>query len=121
METLLDRVIWRGKTLTGNENEETCRVMTRRQRWLFFTRSRTTVLPTSDCDSSPGFIVWWNSNDPAVLGPVHKRMVEIIGRIGFIEPAVWCESRLTNRSPTALGNFWRDQLGDLFRYYRKAT
>lgn len=94
--------------------------MTRRIRWLW-TRSRTTVLPGDDCDSTRGFIVYWNSDDPAVLGRVHTGMVQIIERIGFTEPAIWCESRLQNRSKESLPRFWQQQLGDLFCYYRIAT
>lgn len=95
--------------------------MTRRISWLIVTRSRTTVLPGPDCNSTPGFIVWWNSDDPVILGRAHLAVVQTIGRIGFTEPAVWCDRRDQNRNPKSLGYFWQEQLGDLFCYYRKAT
>jgi hypothetical protein len=120
MNTLVDQVVWKGKTLGGFENEETCIVMTRRIRWLW-PRSRTTVLPGDDCNSTPGFIVWWNSNDPVVLQRVHTGMVQLIQRVGFTEPAVWCDRRHENRSRDSLPRFWKDKLGDLFSHYRKAT
>jgi hypothetical protein len=120
MNTLLDHVVCRKKILGDIEVEETCTVMTRRIRW-FWTRSRTTVLPGDDCNSTPGFIIWWNSDDPAILQRVHSGMVQIIERVGFTEPAVWCESRHRNRSKQSLPRYWQEQLGDLFCYYRKAT
>ena len=121
MNTLIDRVVWRGKVLGDIVSEETCTVMTRRIRWLVVTRSRTTVLPGADCGSTPGFIVWWNSYDPAILGRVHAAMVGVIGRIGFTEPAVWCDRRHKFWSRDSLRSFWQEQLGDLFCYFRKAT
>ena len=121
LDTLLDHVVWHGKTLLGGtEIEEACTVMTRRIRWIW-TRSRTTVLPGPDCDSTPGFILWWNSDDADVLRRVHVGMMQVIGRIGFTEPAVWCDRRHQNRSRHSLPHFWKEQLGDLFCYYRKAT
>jgi hypothetical protein len=121
MNALLDHVVWRGKILGESEAEETCVVMTRQIRWLW-PRSRTTVLPGPDCGfSTPGFIVWWNSSDPEALRRVHAGMVELIGRIGFTEPAVWCDRRHQNRSQRSLPRFWQERLGDLFCYYRKAT
>jgi hypothetical protein len=121
MKTLIDQVVWRGKALGEIPSEETCTVMTRRIRWFIVARSRTTVLPGTDCDSTPGFIVWWNSDDPVILGRVHFAMVQIIGLTGFTEPAVWCDSRHENRNPKSLAYFWQERLGDLFCYYRKAT
>src|SRR5262245_23457890 len=120
MDTLLNQVVWHRKILGDISREETCTVMTRRIRWLW-RRSRTTVLPGPDCDWTPGFIVWWNSDDPAVLRRVHARMVQVVERIGFTAPAMWCDRRHQNRSRETLRRFWEEQLGDLFRYYRKAT
>ena len=100
MNTLLDRVVCRKTMLGAIEVEETCMVMTRRIRWLW-TRSRTTVLPGPDCDSTPGFFIWWNSDDPAILARVHTGMVRIIERIGFTEPAVWCGAATIARRQTA--------------------
>jgi hypothetical protein len=120
MKTLVDEVIYVRKGIVEEVVSETCIVMTRRIRWLFINRSRTTVFPGSDCDSTPGFIVFWNSHDPAVLKLVHKGMIQIIRRIGFTEPAVWCDRRHSNRNPKSLEYFWHEQLGDLSRYYRKA-
>ena len=64
MSTWINHVVWRGKDLAGFEIEESCLVMTRQIRWLW-PRSRTTVLPGDNCNSVLGFIVWWNSSDPA--------------------------------------------------------
>lgn len=121
MNTLVDQVVWQAEAIGSRPLIETCLVMTRRIRWVFITRSRTTVLPGDDCGSTPGFIVWWKSDDPTVLQFVHDRMVETIRQIGFTKPAVWCERRLENKSPRSLEYFWQEQLGDAFRYYRKAT
>jgi hypothetical protein len=122
MDTLLDNVVWRGKLLEKIDIEEKCLVVTRRITWFgLATRSRSTVLPVDYPGSTPGFIVWWNSNDPLVLQQVHPAMVQTIQRIGFTEPATWCERRHLNRSASSLPNFWRQHLGELFRYYRKAT
>jgi hypothetical protein len=116
MKTLIDKIVWRRNSLVGVgiQSEETCTVMTRRIRWLIVTRSRTTVLAGTDCDSTPGFIVWWNTDDPVVLGRVHSGMLETIRRIGFTEPALWCDRRHQHRDPESLGYFWQEQLGDLF-------
>jgi hypothetical protein len=119
--TLVEKVTWRGKVLEEYETKETCTVMTRRVRWFFITRSHTTVLPGPDCDSTQGFIVWWNSDDPIVLESVHSGMVEVVKRIGFTAPAIWCETRHEHRSRNSLNYFWEEQLGELFRHYKKAT
>ena len=120
MNTLIEQIVWHGKILGDIQTEETCTVMTRQIRWLFITQSRTTVLPGDDCNSTPGFIVWWNSDDQTILQSVHAGMVQT-RRIGFTAPAVWCESRHTNRNPKSLDYFWQEQLGEVFRYYQKAT
>ena len=121
MTTLIDQVVWRGNILGDIQSEETCTVMTRRIRWLIVSRSRTTVLPGPGCSSTPGFIVWWNSDDPTILERVHAGMVRIVRQIGFTAPAVWCDRRHENRNPKSLDYFWQEQLGELFRHYRKAT
>jgi hypothetical protein len=120
MKTLVDSVIHYRKAAYGEMVSETCIVMTRRIRRFFVNRSRTTVFPGEDCDSTPGFMVFWNSDDPTILRLVHTGMIQIISRIGFTEPAVWCDRRHLNRNPKSLEYFWQEQLGDLFRYYRKA-
>jgi|ERR1039457_582577 hypothetical protein len=120
MKTLVDQVVYNRKGIVEEIVSETCIVMTRQIRWLFINRSRTTVFPGEDCNSTPGFIVMWNSDDPAVLKSVHEGMVQIIKRIGFTEPAVWCDRRHQNRNPRSLEYYWKEQLGDLSRYYRKA-
>lgn len=120
MKTLVDQIVYHRKGITEEVISETCIVMTRRIRWLFINRSRTTVLPGENCDSTPGFIVFWNSDDPVILKSVHIGIIQIIGRIGFTEPAVWCDRRRLNRNPRSLEYFWHEQLGDLSRYYRKA-
>jgi hypothetical protein len=120
--TLVDQVVSHRKGFLGDIQSETCTVMTRRIRWLFITRSRTTVLPGPDCgDSTPGFIVWWNTDDPVALQSIHDGMVRTIERTGFMEPAVWCHRRHEIRDPRSLDFYWQDQLGDLFVYYRRAT
>jgi hypothetical protein len=120
MKTLINSVVHHRKAAHGGMVSETCIVMTRRIRWLFINRSRTTVLPGEDCDSTPGFIVMWNSDNPAVLKLIHAGMVQIIERIGFTGPSVWCNRKHLNRNPKSLEYYWKEQLGDLFRYYRKA-
>lgn len=101
--------------------DETSVVMTRRIRFLFFKSARTTVLPGPDCVSRLGFIVFWNTSDPAVLETLHAEMVHLIERIGFTEPAIWCDNRKYHRNPKSLDCFWEEKLGDLFRYYKRAT
>src|ERR1700733_14290874 len=91
------------------------------QNSLALYQSRTTVLPRSGCGPTPGFIVYWKSYDQVILERVHAGMVEIISRIGFNEPAVWCDRRYLNHNPKSLEYFWQEQLGSLFKYYRKAT
>ena len=121
MDTLVDQVVWHGQS-EPLPIEETCTVMTRRIRWLFVNLSRTTVLPDSDCGfSTSGFIIWWKTSNPDILQRIHNGMVQTIKRIGFTEPATWCNRRHLNRSPKTLENYWRNQLGDIFCYYRKAT
>ena len=121
IDTFVDKVSWQNKFLDTLEIQETCIVMTRRIRWLFVYRSRTTVLPESDHNRIPGFIIWWNTSDLNALHRIHNGMVQTINRIGFTEPAIWCNRRQMNRSSKTLDNFWRDQLGKIFCYYRKAT
>jgi hypothetical protein len=121
MNTLVDKVTWQGKILGGLETQEKCIVMTRRIRYLFINLSRTTVLPDSEVNEIHGFILWWNTSDPKVLFKIHKAVVRIINQIGFTEPAVWCNRRKLNRSRKTLVNYWRDHLGDIYCYYRKAT
>ena len=123
MEDLVDQVVYQGRDplFEDIDQRQTCVVMTRRIRGLFGTRSRTTVLPGPGCGGTSGFIVWWNTDDPTVLGRVHSGMVQTISRIGFLKSAVWCERRHQNISPKSLDYFWHEQLGELFCYYRKAT
>jgi len=121
MDTLVDKVTWQGRILGGLEMQETCIVMTRRIRLLFFNRSRTTVLPDTNSNRIPGFIIWWNTSDPNTLHRIHNGIVQTISRIGFTEPAVWCNRQKMNRSRKTLANFWHDQIGENFFYYRKAT
>ena len=122
MKTLLDQVTSHYESMLVGQRVENCTVMTRQIRWLFcINRSRTTVFPGADCDATPPFIVWWNSNDPEILRLVHVGMVRVIEKIGFTEPAVWCDNRLKNSNPNSINYFWQEQLGELFRYYRKAT
>lgn len=121
MKSFVDQVIWHGELHGTRPITETSIVMTRQIRWLFINRSRTTVMPGEDCEWTPGFIVWWNNDDPTVLQLVHSCMVETIQRIGFSMPAVWCNRRHLNKNPRSLEYFWKDQLGDVFAYYRKAT
>jgi hypothetical protein len=118
--TIMEPVVWQGTSVTGFELTESCIVMTRRIRWLAM-RSRTTVFPKEDCDFVPGFIIWWNTNDRDALALIHHGMVQVIKRVGFSEPATWCKMRFKQRSPDSLPGYWREQLGELFRYYRKAT
>jgi hypothetical protein len=120
MKTLIDQVVYHRKGIAEEVVSETCIVMTRRIRWLFLNRSRTTVFPGEDCNSTPGFLVFWNSHDPAILKLVHEGMVQTINRIGFTAPSVWCDRRHLNRNRNSLEYFWREQLGDLSQYYRKA-
>ena len=121
-DTYVDRVSSRIKgVLPDSIIEETSVVMTRRIRFLLFKSGRTTVLPGPDCANTPGFIVFWNTADPAVLEMLHIGMVQLIEKIGFTEPAVWCDRRPYNRNPKSLDYFWEEKLGDLFRYYKKAT
>lgn len=119
--TLVDQVVMHRKGVTGNIVSETCTVMTRRIRWLFLTRSRTTVLPAPDCNSTPGFIIWWKCDDPDDLRMLHEAMVQTIQRTGFTEPSLWCDHRHQNRNPRSLDHYWQGQLGALFVYYRRAT
>lgn len=121
MKTLVNEVTAHYESAFMGSRTETCIVMTRRIRWLFITRSRTTVFPGSDCRATPPFIVWWNSDDPEVLKSVHAGMVKVIEKIGFTEPAVWCDNRYKNANPNSLNYFWQEKLGELFRHYRKAT
>lgn len=119
--TLVDQVVSHRKGFFGDTESETCTVMTRRIRWLFITRSRTTVLPSDDCNSTPGFIIWWKSDNSDDLQMLHEAMVQTIQRTGFTEPSVWCESRHQNRNPRSLDYYWQEHLGPLFVYYRRAT
>jgi hypothetical protein len=125
--TVMEPVAWTGSILPellGENNEfqmtERCVVMTRRIRWLA-RNSRTTVISQDEWNKTPGFIVYWNTNDQVVLDNVHRGMVEVIKRIGYSKPAFWCDDQYKHPAGNYLKDFWRDQLGDLYCYFRKAT
>jgi hypothetical protein len=108
MKTLFDTMEWNAKETSGEIAGQCC-VMTRAPHILFFKLARTKVFHSTL--PAPSGILWWRPMDDDTLAELHQVCVRICRSDGFL---VFCEMC---RVPAATGlPFWREKLGDNFRY-----
>jgi hypothetical protein len=132
--TLLDSVHWKASEhprvsrgylaggsgfLAGNRTPvspilfEDCQVMTRKQHRFFLNVSRTTVFDEPEVPDK-GAILFWKTSDEQLLRELHNTCVSICAEVGFTEFCTMAAARGPSAPP-----YWREMLGDQYRYLRK--
>ena len=147
METLLDCVEWkanehpeysRGMTKSAwwfdatdqgprpmEDLQEKCYVMTRKQGFLLFNFSHTSVFDQELSEEAlkwrvswrrnfQGGILDWNTDDEAILAQLHRAIVGICAEVGYTEFCVMCQAKGADAP-----DYWREMLGENIRYLKR--